>query len=107
MFRAFADALEWAFDRAADLARDYPEEVITVERVRTFARKRIAGDPAHLRIEDLLFTFALVAGAIERQLSNARAPQVSSLAGYLGKRKALAAKRIATVNVRFADKRTP
>jgi hypothetical protein len=86
LFRAFADALEWAFDRAADLARDYPHEVAIVERVRTFARRRIAGDPAHVRIEDVLFVFGLFAGAIERQLGERRA--ATPLTGYLRARKA-------------------
>lgn len=68
LFRAFRDACEWVLDVAAHIARRYPEEVATVERVRTFMRARIAGRPAHLRIEDLLFTFALVLAAIERDL---------------------------------------
>lgn len=67
LFQAFSDALEWVLDRARDLASAYPDEVAAVERVRVFVRKRIAGDPAHVRVDDLLFTFGLVAGAIERQ----------------------------------------
>jgi hypothetical protein len=86
LFRAFADALEWAFDRAADLAREYPREVEIVERVRTFVRRRIAGNPAHVRIEDVLFVFGLVAGAVERQLGERRA--ATPLSGYLRARKA-------------------
>ena len=51
LFQAFADAFEWALDQAADLARNYPEEVAAVERVRTFMRKHVAGQPAHVRFE--------------------------------------------------------
>jgi hypothetical protein len=68
MFQAFKEAFEWALDVAAQLARDYPEEVDAVERVRTFMRKRIAGQPAHVRVDDVLFTFGLIIGAIERDL---------------------------------------
>lgn len=71
LFQAFSDALEWVLDRARDLASAYPDEVAAVERVRLFIRKRIAGDPAHVRVDDLLFTFGLVAGAIERQRATA------------------------------------
>ena len=68
LFRAFKDASEFVLDCAAHTARDYPDEVATVERVRKFMRARNAGRPAHLRIEDLLFTFALVLATIERDL---------------------------------------
>jgi len=68
LFQAFKEAFEWALDVAAQLARDYPEEVEAVERVRTFMRKRIAGAPAHVKVEDILFTFGLIFGAIERDL---------------------------------------
>ena len=68
LFRAFNDASEWVLDVAAHTARNYPDEVATVERVRKFMRARNAGRPAHLRFDDLLFTFALVLAAIERDL---------------------------------------
>ncbi len=68
LFRAFKDASEWILDCAAHTARDYPDEVAAVERVRTFMRARIADRPAHLRLEDLLFTFALVLATVERDL---------------------------------------
>jgi hypothetical protein len=68
LFRAFEEAFDWALDVATLLARDYPEEVEAVERVRTFMRKRIAGQPAHVKVEDILFTFGLIIGAIERDL---------------------------------------
>ncbi len=104
LFQAFSDALEWALDRAADLARGYPDEVATVERVRTFARRRIAGQPAHVRLEDLLFAFALVAGAVERQLGERRAATVP-MTGVLAGRKA-AVRRGAT-RTRDAAARSP
>ena len=66
MLRAFRDACEEALDWAADIARYYPEEVAAVERVRKFARARAAGRPAHLRVDDLLFTFTLILAALEK-----------------------------------------
>jgi hypothetical protein len=68
LFRAFKDASEWVLDCAAHTARDYPDEVAAVERVRKFMRSRNAGYAAHLRIDDLLFTFALVLASIDRDL---------------------------------------
>ena len=68
LLRAFNNASEWVLDVAAFTARDYPDEVAAVERVRRFMRARNAGRPAYLRIDDLLFTFALVLAAIERDL---------------------------------------
>jgi hypothetical protein len=72
LFAAFRDAFEWALDVAHHLARDYPEEVESVERVRTFMRKRIAGETAHIRMDDVMFTFALIITAIERDLGPVR-----------------------------------
>jgi len=68
LFRAFQDASEWLLDVAAHTARGYTDEVGAVERVRKFMRARNAGRPAHLRLDDLLFTFALVLAAVERDL---------------------------------------
>lgn len=69
LFSAFNDAFEWLLDVAAHFARDYPLEVATVERVRAFMRKQVAGQTAHVRVDDLLFTFGLILGAIERDLA--------------------------------------
>jgi hypothetical protein len=66
LFQAFMDSFEWALDVAAQFARNYPDEVAAVERVRVFMRKHVAGQTAHVRVDDVLFTFALLVGAIER-----------------------------------------
>lgn len=68
LFGAFREAFEWALDVAARLAGDFPEEVEAVERVRVFMRARIAGQPSQVRVDDVLFTFGLIIGAIERDL---------------------------------------
>jgi hypothetical protein len=69
LLRAFRDATDWVLDVAAHTARDYPDEVAAVERVRKFAHSYNVGRPAHLRIDDLLFTFALVLAAVDRDLA--------------------------------------
>jgi hypothetical protein len=68
LFQAFRDAFEWTLDIARGLAADFPEEIEAVERVRTFMRSRIAGRLSHVRADDVLFTFGLIIGAIERDL---------------------------------------
>lgn len=68
LFQAFEEAFDWALDVAARLARDYPEEVEAVERVRAFMHQHLAGQPAHVRVDDVLFVFGLIIGAIERDL---------------------------------------
>ncbi len=68
LFQAFSEALDWALDRAADLARNYPAEVATLERVRSFMHRRIVGDPAHVRPDDLLFALGLIGGMLERDV---------------------------------------
>jgi hypothetical protein len=68
LFQAFKEAFDWALDIATQLARDYPEQVDAVERVRGFMHARIAGEPAHASVEDILFTFGLIIGVIERDL---------------------------------------
>ena len=54
----------YEIDVATQLARDYPEEVEAVYRVRRFMHKRIDGKSAHVKVEDILFTFGLIIGAI-------------------------------------------
>ena len=68
LFSAFKQAFEWALDVAEQLARDYPEEDAAEERVRTFMERRIGGLSADVRVDDVLFTFGLIIGAIDRDL---------------------------------------
>jgi hypothetical protein len=79
LFQAFTDSFEWALDAAAGFARNYPEEVAAVERVRAFMRKHVAGQTAHVRIDDVLFTFGLLMGVIERDLAPSRTDRATSL----------------------------
>lgn len=69
VFGAFRDALEWELDVAAHVARSYPDEVAAVERVRVFIRRRIAGNRAQVRTEDLVLVLVLVAAGLERDLT--------------------------------------
>ncbi|MEJ7598484.1 MAG: hypothetical protein WKG01_11290 [Kofleriaceae bacterium] len=72
LYHAFREAFDWALDVAASLARDFPEEVEAVERVRVYMRKRTAGHPAQVRIDDVLFTVGLLISAIERDIGPTR-----------------------------------
>jgi len=72
LYQAFDEATDWALDVAVQIAHDYPDEVEAVERVRSFLRRRIAGIPAHVRIDDVMFVFGLIIGAIERDLGPTR-----------------------------------
>ena len=64
---AFRDAFEWALDIAADFAREYPDEVAAVERVRAGILLQLAGWPVdEPSLDDVAFTFALFIGALER-----------------------------------------
>lgn len=68
LVEAFGVAADWAFNVACDLAQDFPEDVRTIERVRSFVRARMGGQPAHVRTEDVLFAFGLVLGAVGRDM---------------------------------------
>ncbi len=68
LYQAFREAFDWALDVAASIARDYPDEVRTVERVRTFVRARLAGQTASIAVDDVLFAFGLLIGAIDRDI---------------------------------------
>src|SRR5262245_11666496 len=65
---AFQDAIHWGLDAAAHLAREYPDEVETVQRVRAFVKAHIDGKKPAIDLDDLVFTFALAmaAFAVER-----------------------------------------
>ena len=65
---ALADVLEWGLDVAVALCRDYPEEVESVENVRDFLRAKLDGERASVRVDDLMFTIALIFSAIDRDL---------------------------------------
>lgn len=62
---AVEQALEWALDIASGIARDFPEEVEAIERVRWYMRKRLRGEPALLSAADVLFVIGLIIGSIE------------------------------------------
>jgi hypothetical protein len=67
MFGAFEEAFEWALNTAAQFAREYPDEVAAVERVRSFLRRRFAQlEIERVSLDDVMFTFALVMGAVAR-----------------------------------------
>jgi len=66
---AIREAFEWGLDVAARLVREDPEDASAVERVRTFMRARMDDRPANVAVDDVLFTFGLLIGAIDRELA--------------------------------------
>lgn len=67
---AFGESLEWALDRAASFARRYPDEVATIERVRSYMRARVEHKQLPLEVDDVVFAFTLVMGALDFELSH-------------------------------------
>ena len=67
---AFSEPLEWALDRAAHFARHHADEVETIERVRAYMRARVANQQLPLELDDLVFAFTLVMGAVDFELTH-------------------------------------
>ena len=65
LLAGFHEAINWGLDAAARLARGFPDEIETVERVRAFVNGRIAGNEVPIELDDLLFTFAVALAALE------------------------------------------
>src|SRR5712691_1751924 len=68
LVHTFNGVFEWSLDIAAELASDYPDVVDAVERVRGYLHARLAGRRAVLAVDDALLTFAILLGALEREL---------------------------------------
>lgn len=66
---AIREAFDWGLDVAARLVREYPEDADAVERVRAFMYARMDDRPASVAMDDVLFTFGLLIGAIDRELA--------------------------------------
>lgn len=69
VLEASATCVEWTLDRAAEMAMADPDELATVERVRTWARARLAGVTLPLARADLLVVIALVMQRFERPMT--------------------------------------
>ena len=68
LLKALRHTVEWALDVGASITRDFPDGNAAIERVRSFMHARAAGEPAHLHVDDMLFTLRLVLGGIGRDL---------------------------------------
>jgi hypothetical protein len=77
--KALRHTVEWALDVGAAISREFPDGSSAVERVRAFMDARMAGEPAHLRVDDVLFTLRLVIGALGRDLRFGRAAAQSEI----------------------------
>jgi hypothetical protein len=65
LFARFREVVEWALDIAAQLARDYDEELEAIERVRGYLRAWLDGRRVDIEMGDVLTTLAILFAAIE------------------------------------------
>jgi hypothetical protein len=80
LFHRLQDAIEWALDIAAHLARDIEEDVEAVERTREYVRAWIVGRPVQVDMNDVLTTLAVLFAAIELDLGIDSSPMLEGLA---------------------------
>jgi hypothetical protein len=74
LFSRLRDAIDWALDIAAQLARDYDEELEAIERVRGYVRDCLEGRRIDIDMNDVLTTLAILFAAIEIDLGIGSAP---------------------------------
>lgn len=71
LVEALRQAIDWAFDAGAQFARDYPDEIAVLERVRTFVRGALSGAPVRRPcFDDLAFAGTLIIGALEQHVGD-------------------------------------
>ena len=80
MFGRLREALDWALDIAAQLARDIEDDVEAIERTRRYVRAWIDGRPIDVDMNDVYTTLAVLFAAIELDLGIDSSPVLVSLA---------------------------
>ncbi|HEY1817406.1 MAG TPA: hypothetical protein VGL61_09595 [Kofleriaceae bacterium] len=80
LFHRLQDAIEWALDIAAHLARDIDEDVEAIERTRGYVRAWITGGEVDVDMNDVLTTLAVLFAAIEIDLGIDSSPMLEGLA---------------------------
>jgi hypothetical protein len=80
LFHRLQDAIEWALDIAAHLARDIDEDVEAIERTREYVRAWIMGREVDVDMNDVLTTLAVLFAAIEIDLGIDSSPMLEGLA---------------------------
>ena len=68
LFAAVKDVIDWALDIAVVLARDLPEEIESIQKVRACFHAWLDGKPCEMETTDLLITLATILAAIEIDL---------------------------------------
>jgi hypothetical protein len=79
LFHRLQDAIEWALDIAAHLAREIDEDVEAVERTRGYVRAWIGGHEVDVDMTDVLTTLAVLFAAIELDLGIDSSPILDGL----------------------------
>jgi hypothetical protein len=80
MFARLREALDWALDIAAHLARAIEDDVDAVERTRGYMHAWIDGRPVDVDMSDVYTTLAVLFAAIEIDLAIDNSPILASLA---------------------------
>jgi hypothetical protein len=78
------DPLESALAAAARLAEPYPEEATSVDNVIRFVRDHRHGQPAQVRLSDVLLALSLILGATDRKLTPEERDMLAVLEFSLG-----------------------
>lgn len=64
---ALRQSIDWAFDAGAQFARDYPDEIAVIDRVRAFVHGALTGTAVRRPcFDDIAFAGALIIGALEQ-----------------------------------------
>jgi hypothetical protein len=80
LFERLRDAIEWALDIAAHLARDIDDDVEAIERTRGYVRAWLDGRRVDIDMNDVLTTLAVLFAAIELDLGIDSSPMLEGLA---------------------------
>ena len=68
LLRAARDPVEWLLTLAHRLAANEPEEIAAIDRLRAAFHARLAGRDIGVRKTDVLIAFALLVGALDRNI---------------------------------------
>ncbi len=80
LFGRLREALDWALDIAAHLAREIDDDVEAVERTRRYVHAWIDGRPIDVDMNDVYTTLAVLFAAIEIDLGIDSSPLLASVA---------------------------
>ena len=81
LFARLRDTIDWALDIAKRLARDYEEDVETVERVRFYVHAWLEGRRVDIDMTDIYRVLAILFAAIELDVGIDNSPVIAAMRG--------------------------